>query len=203
LLLSLFIWTKKRQLILGIVGCVVIFFALYAKTLYARQHQCLLAVYSIKNTTLLSFISPQKSFTICDSSDFNNSFDFNLKANMSSLGLTNFNAIPKIALQDMPRINDAEYGIYHSHISYYGKTIAIAGHTQYAALHPLPVDFLIITAQCRQSPQQVLAIYVPQMVILDASLSRSAHRRFYDYLTNINIVVHSVQAQGAFVANVK
>jgi competence protein ComEC len=203
LLLALLLWTKRRRLIFGVGFCMLAFFAMRAKTLYARQQQCLLAVYSVKNTTLFSFISVNKSFTVCDSNDFVESFDFNLKAYMASLGLKSVNDIPKISLQDLPRINDEQYNIYHSHIGYYGKTIAVAAQNAYSAPpQRIAVDFLIITSQCRQNPQEIFAVYQPQQVVLDASLSRSRQRRWVEYMASNGINFHNVGQSGAFVCDV-
>jgi competence protein ComEC len=202
LLLSLYLWTRQRKLVIGAMCCVVAFFALQAQTLYARQQQCLLAVYNIRNTSLLHFFNAEKPFVICDSADFRENFDFHLKSYMASLGLNNLNDMPKISLQDLPFANDENYNIYHSHIGYFGKTIAIAGQQLYAKPQQrLFVDYLIITSQCTQTPEQIFAAYAPQQVILDASLSRAAHRRFANYLIRNNLPFHSVQQDGAFVCD--
>ncbi|GHT65752.1 competence protein [Bacteroidia bacterium] len=202
LLLSLYLWTRQRKLIIGALCSVVAFFALQAQTLYARQQQCLLAVYNIRNTSLLHFFNAEKPFVICDSADLRESFDFQLKSYMASLGLNSLNDIPKIPLQDLPFINDDGYNIYHSHIGYFGKTIAIAGQQYYAnPHHPLRVDYLIITSQCTQTPEQIFTAYAPQQVILDASLNRATHRRFTNYMIRNNLPFHSVQQDNAFVCD--
>jgi competence protein ComEC len=203
-LLALLLWTGRRRLVVAVLVCMLCFAAMHAKMLYLRRQQALLAVYSIKKTTLITFFNAEKPFTICDSMDFNNSFDFNTKAHMASLGLTNFNTIPKLALHALSRTNNEDYGIYHGHISYYGKTIAIAVWQPHVEpLHAMPVDILIITSLCKQSPEWILRMYSPRVAVLDASLSTYRHDIFLQYLTLNNIKVHSVQHDGAFLQNIK
>ena len=194
-------WSRRRRMAVWALGCAAAFGVLHAGDTHMRRRQPVLAVYGIKNTTLFSLIGGGRAFSVCDSADLPHNFDFNLKPYMASLGYRHLGGIPKVALQDLPRISDKDWGIYHSHIEYGGKTIAVAGRAAYAAAgQPLRVDFLIITSQCRQTPQMLLAAYAPKQVILDASVSRRACRRFEEYMASRNVRVHSVAQSGAFIS---
>lgn len=200
LLFSLLLWTRLRALVVGALLCLTLFFATRASVLYHQQQQRLAVVYSVRNTSLIMFYNARHPFVVCDSSDMNNSFDFQTKSHLASLGVNKLNDIPKLALQELPRINDEEYAIYRSHIDYYGKTIAIlAAQAPAKPQQALPVEILIITSQCRWTPQQVFAAYQPQEVVLDASLPRAMHQKFINYLTQHNLQFHSVQQSGAYV----
>jgi competence protein ComEC len=200
--LSLFIWTKRRKLLLCCGVFMVLFCALRLSLMYRQQQQKLLVVYDVKNTTLLAFVNADKTFVICDSADIHNNFDFQLKNYMAYLGFKRLNDLQKIALQSLSAMEDQPHAVYHAYVDYFGRVIKILTDEKYMAYtQKVAVDFLIVTSKCLWKPQQVFDVYEPQQVILDASLSRAAQRNFEQYMNQRQLSFHNVTKQGAYLCN--
>ncbi|MGL4363815.1 MAG: ComEC/Rec2 family competence protein [Bacteroidales bacterium] len=200
LFFALFWWIKRSFFLFVVLLSLIGFFSLrlYHTTTVYRQK--ILIVHAVKNTSLISIINGKEGFSICDSTHLHNNFDFNLKNLFVSLGFSKLSDLPKFTLQETTEIESVEYGLHKNFIYFSGKTLKIlADEILKNPPTPLPIDYLILTSKCRLKPKEIMTIYQPKQIIIDASVSYSVAKRYLYAFKQHNIVLHNVRDQGAFV----
>ncbi len=201
-MLALFIWTRKTKLVLLALTLFSACLCLRIATKYEQAHQKMLTVYSVKNASLITLVNGRAGFALCDSADLSNTFDFNVKNHMVSLGFAGLKSLERIALQDIGSEKFQHYNVYKNFINFAERTVKILHDEKLHNPHqPLPVDYLILTSQCKLKPEQVLAMYHPQLFIIDASVSAREVARFKRVLTTHGLPFHNVRENGAFIQN--
>jgi len=199
-LASFFMWTKKSKLLLLALSLLVVFAGLRTVAKYKQAQQKVMAVYSVKNASLITFVSGHNGFVLCDSTDFSANFDFNVKAHMSKLGFAGLKSLDKVALQQANREELNDKNICSGFIAFSGKVVKIlCDEKRSKPSQPLPVDYLVLTSQCTLRPEQILEIYHPQHFIIDASVSARDANRFKRALSERGIACHCVRDSGAFI----
>lgn len=199
-LLALYIWARRTKMFLLSLTFLAACLGLRAANKYAQAEQKVMAVYCLKNTSLIAFISGGSGFALCDSADLESSFDFNLKNHMASLGFAGLSSVEKVALQQAGRGEVSDKNICQGFVSFAGKTVKILCNEKHCnPPQPLPVDYLIVTSQCRLRPEQLLKMYQPQRVIIDASVAARDARPLRRALAERGVPCHSVRDSGAFV----
>ncbi|MDR1226624.1 MAG: ComEC family competence protein [Prevotellaceae bacterium] len=201
LLASFFIWIKRRALFVAALAVFVAFLAIRAYVKYEQHNQHLLAVYSIKNTSLISFIDGRNGFLVCDSADFGNDFAFNLNTHAAGLGLANFGELGRVALQGIAVLQDSAHAIYKGCLVHDNYLVKILTDESARKLeHKLTVDYLILTSRCKLRPQQVFDMYSAKLLIVDASMPAYVGRIFENFFTEQGVPCHNVRSHGAYVA---
>jgi competence protein ComEC len=199
-LASFFMWTKRSKLLMLALALLVVFAGLRAVSKFEQAQQKVMAVYSVKNASLITFVNGHRGFALCDSADFFNNFDFNVKAHLSKLGFAGLKSLDRIALRQASREELSGKNICSGFVAFSGKVVKILyDENRSKPQQPLPVDYLVLTSQCKLRPEQVLEIYHPQHFIIDASVSVRDAARFKRTLSEREIACHSVRDSGAFV----
>jgi competence protein ComEC len=200
--LSFYVWTKRAKLLMLSLLLMAACLSLRVADKYRQQRQAVMAVYSIKNVSLISFVRGSEGFALCDSADMPNPFHFNVKSHMTYLGFESLASLERIALQDASCSELAERGICKGFVSFAGKTVKILCSEPPGTLQPpIDVDYLILTSSCKLRPRQIAAMYHPQQVIIDASMPGYLARRQASDFKALGIACHNVSELGAFVHN--
>jgi competence protein ComEC len=200
-LFAFFIWIKRRRLLIATLAVCVAFFAVRAHAKYAQRNQSIMAVYSIKNTSAISFISGRGGFLICDSADFSNDFAFNLNAHAAELGFANFGELDRIALQGLSELQDSTHAIYKGCVVHDNRTVKILTDEPVRRLEQkLEVDYLILTSRCKLRPQQIFDMYSTKNLVVDASVPLYIGNRFENFFVEQGVACHNVRLRGAYVA---
>ncbi|MDR2937826.1 MAG: ComEC family competence protein [Prevotellaceae bacterium] len=199
-LFAFFIWTKRTKLFLASLVLLVACFALRALNKYEQAQQKVMAVYSVKNTSLITFVNGRSGFALCDSLEVENNFDFNTKNHLAQLGFAGLKSVEKIPLQRAENEEIVNENICQGFVAFSGKTVKILrNEPRRKPQQPLPVDYLILTSQCQLRPEQILEIYQPQHFIIDASVAAREAYRFRRVLAERSVPFHCVRSSGAFV----
>ncbi|MDR0414120.1 MAG: ComEC family competence protein [Prevotellaceae bacterium] len=202
LALSLYTWTKRAKLFMLSLSLMVVCLSLRVVDKHRQQQQAVMTVYSIRNTSLISFVSGSRGFALCDSANVHNPFNFNVKSHLTYLGFSGLTSLERIALQEASGRELAEQGICRGFVSFAGKTVKVlCNEPAVRPQLPVDVDYLILTSQCKLRPRQIAAMYRPQQVVIDASMpTYLARRQASDFLA-MGIACHNVNEAGAFVCN--
>ncbi|MDR3187861.1 MAG: ComEC family competence protein [Prevotellaceae bacterium] len=202
LFLSLYMWVKKARLLLLSLSLLAVCLSLRVAYKYGQERQKVMAVYSIRSVSLISFVSERRGFALCDSADVENTFDFNVKSHAASLGFSDLSALDRISLQRAAREELEEWGVCRGFVSFAGKTVKILRDEPPCTVQPpVDVDYLILTSSCKLRPRQIAAMYRPQQVVIDASMPAYLARRQASAFAELNIPCHNVNERGAFVRN--
>jgi competence protein ComEC len=200
LALSFYVWTKRAKLLMLSLLLTAACLSLRVADKYRQQHQAVMAVYSIKNVSLISFVRGSEGFALCDSADMPNPFHFNVKSHMTYLGFESLASLERIALHEASGNELAERGICKGFVSFAGKTVKIlCDESAFTLQPPIDVDYLILTSSCKLRPRQIAAMYHPQQVIIDASMPTYLARRQASDFKALGIACHNVNEFGAFV----
>ncbi|MDR3328521.1 MAG: ComEC family competence protein [Prevotellaceae bacterium] len=197
---ALYVWTKRVKLLMLSLTLLVACLSLRAVQKYEQQQSRIMAVYCVKNSSLIAFISGRQGFALCDSADLQSSFSFNVKSHMASLGFPSMNALGRVALQQCDSMVIAEKGICKSFVSFAGETVKILrDEAVRKPPQPLEVSYLVHTSSCKLKPKQVAAIYRPQLLIIDSSMPAYLAARLRRDYEEMGIACHNVHEKGAFV----
>ncbi len=199
-LLAFFMWTKRTKLFVCSLALLVAFLALRVANKIEQSQQKVMAVYSVKNTSLAVFVDGRSGFALCDSADFGSNFDFNTKNHLASLGFSGLKALEKVSLRQAAAGELEDKNICRGFVGFAGRTIKfVCDEPLCRPRELLPVDYLILTAECKLSAPQLLQMYHPQQVVIDASVPAREASRFMRQLSERGIPCHSARNDGAFV----
>ncbi|MDR0710863.1 MAG: ComEC family competence protein [Prevotellaceae bacterium] len=202
LAIALYVWTKRAKLFVLSLSLVATCMSLRVADKYRQQQQAVMAVYSVKNVSLISFVNGSEGFALCDSANMPNPFHFNVKSYMTYLGFSSLESLEKIALHEASGKELAEWGVCRGFVSFAGKTVKVLCDEAACTLQPpIDVDYLILTSSCKLRPKQIAAMYRPQQVVIDASMPSYLARRQTSAFEELGIACHNVNEAGAFVRN--
>jgi competence protein ComEC len=196
LLTALYLDIRSRKLLLAIGYLSVIFFAVWRWNNISQQHQSIVAVYNVKNTSYIHMINGRKSITFRDNNP-EEEFEFNLKSFFIAKGLAGSTSY-KLDISVLPNdtIIDCLH-IYRDLIIFNDKLYKILRNNSSDKIS-IPVDYLIATSQWKEDPKIALNIYQPAQVILDASVPAFRIRRWKNECQEKSIPLHSVKDSGAW-----
>ncbi|MGL5960252.1 MAG: ComEC/Rec2 family competence protein [Bacteroidales bacterium] len=198
--LAFFIWIKRNAFILVCLLALACFLGIRVYYKYDVYHQKKIIVHAVKNTSIITFIDGKAGFSLCDSAHLQHNFDFNLKNHFVSMGFASADKIPRVSLQQSANIELPNYGVHKNFVHFAGKTLKISVNERVVKLSsPIPVDYLILTSLCKMNAQELLQMYAPKQIILDASVPHYAARRYLKTFEQHNIALYNVRQQGAFV----
>ncbi|MDR0738292.1 MAG: ComEC family competence protein [Prevotellaceae bacterium] len=202
LLFMLYIETKNKRL-LWISACLLTgLFAFGSWQSIQQQGQRLIAVYNVKNASYIHFIHGNHSVALRDSSNAEETFDFNLKTFFISTGIA---GKPVVTLAAHHPLNDTTIQHLHTYrnfIIFEDKLIKILHNEQPTFKQTAPVDYLIVTAAAALRPTQALALYQPKQVILDASVPAFRARQWASVASEQAVALHDVKQHGAWIQKI-
>ena len=166
-----YIELRQRRLLQLCAFFIMLIFGIGHWQNLAQHRQQVFCVYNLKNSTYIHFIDGQHSLALRDSKNFDKNFDFNLKSFFISRGIADN---PMNVYDVNASFKDTciqHIGIYHGFIQFGGQLIKILNASTEYPRSCIPVDYLIVTSAFAQTPETALAYYLPQQIIIDASVS--------------------------------
>jgi competence protein ComEC len=202
LLFMLYLELKNKKILWISAYLVVAFFTLGAVHAVKQQQQQYIAVYNVKNASYIHFIDGTHSIALRDSLSAHQSFDFNLKTFFIATGVA---GEPTVNIPVHKPLHDTiiqHLHTYRNFVIFGNKLIKILNDEQPAFKQTAPVDYLIVTAAAKQRPAQILALYQPQQIILDASITAYRSKQWEAAAQERHIALHNVKQQGAWIQNI-
>jgi hypothetical protein len=87
-----------------------------------------LAVYNVRNSSLIAVVRGNMASLISDASEVNNNFDYNLKNHAISMGFSGMGNMRRVCLQEIHSYEDSISGIFKSYIRKGNTTVKILAY---------------------------------------------------------------------------
>lgn len=170
LLLILLVALKRKRMMMELLVVACVFSASLAARAYHSVKQNRLLVYSIKNHTAINLIRGRTHVLLCDDGLIGEggSIDYSIKGAWAGQQLC-MNPPCYLLSEDM----DVGWAVKKGHwlsfqevlFAFYDPRMAVD-----SAIHPIPVDFLMVVGKQKPSLKRVLHSYRPAMLLVDGSV---------------------------------
>lgn len=207
ILFTTFVYLKRNFLFVSGLLFVVIFAGFVRYSDFKNANQSYFIVHSITKHSAISVIDSKRHILFADSATLHDKkiFDYNIKGIRETFHtekpiIYNFESEKNASDFGMVLKNnfDDEYLIVNDNRIVVAKSKSL----KYGENTKLPVDFLILTDSVGYNIKDILKIYIPKLVIIDASSSAHKQNNWIQQIEEIGIKYYSVKDEGAFVRKI-
>ncbi|MDR0728730.1 MAG: ComEC family competence protein [Prevotellaceae bacterium] len=166
-----------------------------------RRQQKMALVYKVKNASYSSFITGNRSISLCDAEHLHTDFSFHIGHFLVKHGL----AAREQRVETGIAQRDTTIGgirCYNGFVIFENDIYKLLeNETIDRRLPAIAVDCLIVSGAARMPPDIALRRYAPVQIVLDASVPLYRIRQWEEAVAERNIKLHVVRNDGAFVKN--
>ncbi len=200
LLFALYIEFREKRLLYCSVLLLTAILNLNLQRATGNRQQQLLAVYNVKNSAYIHLIDGNNSLALRDSASLTRDFSFNLQGFFTDRGIRRDRM--QCLQTGVPLCNrrHQHLAVYRNFFIFGNNIIKVLSREDPLPFHPMMIDYLIVTAACRQDPASLLDIYHPRQVVVDASVPAYRSRLWKTAAGERQVALHNVKQDGAFIA---
>jgi len=186
LFLSAFFLKKKTLFLFSGLGTIILMVInLTIQDLYAAKQRKII-VYNISGNSVIDYIEGKKHRSIQQPDQVMSSKDYQFNLFPAHLGFRMMDTLKKEISSDFWEINNK-------------KILYLSANSRQTTNDTFPIDYLILNKECVFNPEFWYEAFRPQKIILDGSFPRWKAMKWKNDLTEMDVPVHWVQEDGAWV----
>jgi competence protein ComEC len=201
--LMLIISFRKKALLYGVVTCIALVLSLGAAHSITTGKQRQLVVFNTSYASFIAFVEGHRATCIRDNRSIDRSFDYNTNGYFIKQRVSK-NSIQTVVHSELDLFSFSGNLRYYKNFFWFsGQSIKLLNSLETVCPEkPFPVDILIITNAFHSNINEVFNHYLPQMVVIDSSVSSWKIIEWETLLNRANIPYHNVKEKGAFVLSI-